>query len=245
METYNFNQSGIKNIPVFCCGVYAIRNNLNGHMYVGSSTNIRSRLQHHLQTLKKNKCCNKTLQHVVNTIGLDKFSILILEKCDNNYNTIKYLENKYIDLYGNYNKNKVSGKPVHCYDMNGNYLTSYNNLIDAARSINGFTDNIRGCCEHRANKKSYKGYQWSYDKVHNIGKWSRKQVYENCKKVQQLTKDNIIISTYMSIGQASRCTGINKSAIQAVLSTKKIHKTAGGYIWKYVEGGKNDKHIVD
>jgi hypothetical protein len=44
METYNFNQSGIKNIPVFCCGVYAIRNNLNGHMYVGSSTNIRSRL---------------------------------------------------------------------------------------------------------------------------------------------------------------------------------------------------------
>jgi hypothetical protein len=42
--------------------------------------------------------------------------------------------------------------------MNGNYICSYDNLLIAAKSINGYVDNIKGCCEHRKNKKSYKGF---------------------------------------------------------------------------------------
>ena len=32
-------------IPRYTCGIYAIRNDLNGKMYIGSSTNVRLRYQ--------------------------------------------------------------------------------------------------------------------------------------------------------------------------------------------------------
>lgn len=235
MKCYKFTKSNINLICNFCCGIYAIRNDINNNMYVGSSNNIRNRLNYHLQALIHGNCSNHNLQKAVDIFGIDKFSFIILEECEDNHSTIKYLENKYIEQCGNYNINKVSGKSVHCYSMNGDYITTYDNLLIAAKSIGGFVDNIKGCCEHRKHKKSYKGFQWSYDKKQNIGNWHRNEIYSNCKQVQQLTKDDILIDTYQSIGQASRSTGIAKSAIQSVLNVNKIHKTAGGFKWKYVE----------
>lgn len=238
MREYNLHN--VKAIPNFCCGIYAIKNNIDNKMYIGSSTNIRSRIKYHINTLKNNKGSNKNLQEVVNNIGLDKFSFIILETCEDNYNTIKYLENKYIDLCGYYNKNKVDGKPVFCYNLNGSYVRSFINLKEAAKFIKGFPDNIKACCELRENKKSYHGFQWSYIREDNIGKCTRKIIYRNCKSVQQFSLNGILLNTYQSIGQASKATRIAKSAIQSVLSAKKINKTAGGYIWKYKDKD-NDK----
>lgn len=42
MET-KFIKANSKLIPRYTCGIYAIKNNLNGRMYIGSSTNIRAR----------------------------------------------------------------------------------------------------------------------------------------------------------------------------------------------------------
>lgn len=235
MKCYKFTRKNINSIRNFCCGIYAIRNDIDNNMYVGSSTNIKNRLGFHLQNLSCGKCHNINLQNAVDIFGIDKFSFIILEECEDNRSTIKFLENKYIEQCGNYNINKVSGKQVHCYDMNGNYICSYDNLLIAAKSINGYVDNIKGCCEHRKNKKSYKGFQWSYNKTQNIGSWTRKEVYANCKPVSQFTRDDVLVNTYKSIRCASKCTGIAKTAIQSVLSLKKIHKTAGGYKWKYTE----------
>ena len=41
MET-KFIKANSKLIPRYTCGIYAIKNNLNGRMYIGSSTNIRA-----------------------------------------------------------------------------------------------------------------------------------------------------------------------------------------------------------
>lgn len=235
-----YKLKNISSIPNFCCGIYAIKNNIDNNMYVGSSTNIKSRIKYHVNALKNNKGCNRNLQEIVNSIGLDKFSFIILETCEDNNSTIKYLENKYIELYGYYNKNKVDGKPIFCYDINGQYLHEFLNLKEAAKFVNGFPDNIKACCERRKNKKSYHGFQWSYIKKQNIGKCTRKVVYRNCKSVQQLSLDGTLLNTFSSISQASRQIGIAKSAIQSVLNTKKINKTAGGYIWKYKKGGNNE-----
>ena len=89
-------------------------------------------------------------------------------------------------------------------------------------------------------KKSYHGFQWSYIKKCNIGERTRKDVYHNCKSIQQFSASGTLLNTYRSIGQASKMTNIAKSAIQSVLNIKKINKTAGGYIWKYKEGGNNE-----
>jgi group I intron endonuclease len=53
------------------------------------------------------------------------------------------------------------------------------------------------------------------------------------KRIIQYTKENIFISEFISIKEASRKTEIGASNIQHVLSGRS--KTAGGYIWKFVD----------
>lgn len=53
MET-KFIKANSKLIPRYTCGIYAIKNNLNGRMYIGSSTNIRARYEAHYRSLHSN-----------------------------------------------------------------------------------------------------------------------------------------------------------------------------------------------
>ena len=63
------------------CGVYLIKNNLNGKCYVGSSSNIMKRWNEHkrLSTWEK---YNNDLYKDFQEYGLDNFSFEVLEKCD-------------------------------------------------------------------------------------------------------------------------------------------------------------------
>lgn len=232
MIEYKFNKENNKLIEKYCSGVYAIRNDLNNKMYIGSSSNIRNRYTYHLTSLLKNKGVNRSLQDDFNIVGANNFSFLILEECQDNINTIKFIESKYMDKYGFYNQNIVDGKPVHCYNMNGDYIQSFNNIKTAAKIFDVFADNIRQCCNGK--KKSCCNLQWSYTKSNNIGPWKRKENYTGCKQILQLDLYGNIIRKFDSIGEASRITGLKKSCIQSVLCNKKPHhKTAGGYVWKY------------
>jgi hypothetical protein len=55
---------------------------------------------------------------------------------------------------------KNISKPVAQYDKQGNYITQYNSIIEAARAVNGWNENICQCC--KGNKKSSSGYLWEY-----------------------------------------------------------------------------------
>ncbi len=66
-------------------GVYLIRNTLNGKCFVGSSKDIRSRLNRHRMDLRMNSESNPALQHDWNTFGADAFefeAIDLLEPAD-------------------------------------------------------------------------------------------------------------------------------------------------------------------
>lgn len=73
----------------------------------------------------------------------------------------------------------------------------------------------------------------SESKKINIEKHRESMAKAKGKKVIQYTKDNEFIREYNSISDAGRLSGIKKSNIQHVLSGS--NKTAGGYIWKYVD----------
>ena len=63
------------------CGVYLIKNNLNGKCYVGSSSNIIERWSKHKSpSTWKNR--NNDLYKDFQEYGLDNFSFEVLEKCD-------------------------------------------------------------------------------------------------------------------------------------------------------------------
>lgn len=66
-------------------GVYAITNNMTGTRYIGSSTNIVSRLAQHLAMLKKGKHHSVYLQRAWNKYGEFVFefkTLAILEDCE-------------------------------------------------------------------------------------------------------------------------------------------------------------------
>lgn len=54
------------------------------------------------------------------------------------------------------------------------------------------------------------------------------------KRIAQYNKNGEIIMVYNGLLEASRITGIHKGNISAVCLGKEHHKTAGGYMWKYV-----------
>ena len=78
-------------------GVYAIINNINNKIYIGSSFDIKSRFKNHKGALQRNIHCNSYLQRAWNKYGSTNFTFKILEKCS----VEKQIETeqKYIDIY--------------------------------------------------------------------------------------------------------------------------------------------------
>ena len=231
MIEFKFTSDNKNLIERYCSGVYAIKNDLNNKMYVGSSSNIRNRYEYHFNSIKKGKFVNKRLQEELDKIGLDKFSFLILEKCEDVPYTLRYLECKYIELYGDYNINEVDGKPIYCYTKSGEFVKEYRNIKEAAKDINGFPDNIRAAIDKR--KKSYRGFQWSYIKSdkHDVYKKEFSYHPNKCKAIDQFALNGIYIKTYRSIHEAAQINNISRSNIQDALRNRR--NSAGGFIWKY------------
>ena len=77
--------------------IYCIYNEKNNKIYIGSTTNIYSRIKNHLIKLNKNTHENEYLQNAYNKYGSKYFHFNILEYCDKT-NLIER-EQYYIDLY--------------------------------------------------------------------------------------------------------------------------------------------------
>lgn len=63
-------------------GVYAIRNIVNGKVYIGSASNISKRWSRHRKDLRSNEHRNRHLQAAWNLYGEDSFEFIIIELTD-------------------------------------------------------------------------------------------------------------------------------------------------------------------
>lgn len=77
-------------------GIYAIRNILNGKIYIGSAKNFNARWAQHLYELRNNKHPNKHLQFAYNKYWEFNFQFLIIEFCD--FNKLEEREQHWIDV---------------------------------------------------------------------------------------------------------------------------------------------------
>ena len=64
------------------CGIYAIVNLANGHLYLGSSVNIRRRVNAHKSDLRNSIHRNPRLQRAWDRYGETGFAFLTLFECD-------------------------------------------------------------------------------------------------------------------------------------------------------------------
>ena len=96
-------------------GIYSIINTLNSKRYIGSSIDIRKRLQKHRALLRGNTHPNPVLQNSWNKYGEESFQCSILETCEEV--DLLILEQRYIDLSGDFNIYKEALRPKHTIEM--------------------------------------------------------------------------------------------------------------------------------
>lgn len=102
------------------CGIYQIRNIVNGKIYVGSSKNMPQRWKKHRSKLKHRKHPSKHLQNAWDKYGACSFVFEVLEECDLSLLIVK--EQYYLDTLNpcdrevGYNTFKHAG--AHCDTMN-------------------------------------------------------------------------------------------------------------------------------
>jgi len=96
------------------CGVYLIRNEKNGKVYVGSSREIENRWNRHKLRLRRGTHGNEHLSGAWNKYGEDSFSFSILEVVDNP-EELFLVEQRYIDKFDSMNRkhgyNKTKAQP--------------------------------------------------------------------------------------------------------------------------------------
>lgn len=119
------------------------------------------------------------------------------------------------------------GRKVNQYDLKGNYIATFNSLMDAQRQTGVAQKNIFWAVSH----KSYSagGYQWKYiDDNFIITDISSKTIRQKQPVIQLINGEE---KEYESAAEAARQTGINATCIRKVCQGKQ--NSAGGYMWKY------------
>lgn len=130
-------------------------------------------------------------------------------------------------------------KTVYQYSLNGEYITSFESAMEAARAVNGSCMKIGACC--RGVRKSSAGYMWSFDfKGNHIESYSgSKEVAikfnspcNKSKAISQFDMDGNFIAKYHSVKEAlSSVNGKSPQLITRCCQEKT--RQAYGYKWSY------------
>ena len=159
--------------------IYKIYNDINDKLYIGQTiSTLEERWHGHMSALLNEKRYKSALYQAIRKYGKENFHICEIDKIERcckddlikelnileqkrilEYHSLTY-ENGYNIELGGDNK-KVPGRVVHKYDINLNYIDTYESCNEAGRQsgIDGCT--IYGCCKH--DYYTAGGYVWTFD----------------------------------------------------------------------------------
>lgn len=119
-------------------------------------------------------------------------------------------------------------KGVDQYDMQGNFVCSYDTSIDAERKTGISYVGIIKCCKGKINHMGY--YVWRY-KGDSYNKFEIKIKY---KKINCYTEDGVFVKTFDSVNLAIKFIGVKyQTLISDCLKGKR--DSAYGYKWFYID----------
>ena len=88
-----------------------------------------------------------------------------LEWCNRSYNikhSYRILKRK-INVKGFIEYNERHKRKINQYDLNGNFIKTWNSIKDAENFLNlKYSGSICECCQHKKGRKSAHGYKWEY-----------------------------------------------------------------------------------
>lgn len=112
--------------------------------------------------------------------------------------------------------------PVYQYTMDGQFIRGWNSVKEAMKNFDT-TVNIYKAIRTGG---SSGGFQWSWDKVPSMKKLETKT---QARKVGKYTKDGELVQVFDTVREAK----VDTCGAPNVLSGRR--KTAGGFIFKYIE----------
>jgi len=123
-------------------------------------------------------------------------------------------------------------RSVEQYDLNGNLIKQHNSISAAAKQMNICKSTIRGVLINY--RKTAAGFIWKYADDKNICFSEKITINKNIgRKVGQYNLNNEFIKEHNSIAEAAKNINIHKNNIWGVINN--LRKTAGGFIWKYLD----------
>lgn len=203
-------------------GIYIIKNEANGKVYVGQSRDSESRIMHHINKLRQGKHPNIPMQTDYNRSHGD-FSFSIIEKCDES--NLDDLEEKYIQMYksncAEYGYNKRSGGYSHwkmSEDEKRIISKRFSNANKGRKMSEEFKRNLRALMSGPGNPL--------YGK--HLSEETKKKISDKKSKPIICVETGIV---YKNTYVASEETGVSRASIVSHIRGKS--KSAGGYHWKY------------
>lgn len=121
-------------------GIYAIKNKINGKIYIGSSSNIETRFKRHKRELKKGNHHNAHLQRSYEKYGDVNFEFYVLEETENLFEQEQnWIDNIGIELYnigsvgGGDNLSKHPNKEAIIEKRTEKFVETLNNMTEEER----------------------------------------------------------------------------------------------------------------
>jgi len=234
--------------------LYIHKNKINNKCYVGQTTKLNPKHrwgkngnQYHTQDKFYNAIKLygwNNFEHIIlptkyytrkDLDNAEQELIKELNSCDNGYNSTyggvyPKIQQEVINRRARTNSINTSQK-VKQYDIDGNYIKTWDSVRDVANTFNVSIGSIRGAC--LGNQKQSCGYIWSYE--NQEPKPYIVYIDNNLQKVavNQYTLDGVFIKRHLSIGLAAKEVNGGQGNIWSVCQGKrKKHK---GYLWKYDE----------
>ena len=216
--------------------------------YVGKTNNPKLRKRSHLWKYDKNKSyCYKWVNSLLNK-GL-KPIFTVIDEINGDW---EWLEIYWIEQFkswgykltnitkggeGAYGSGKWNNKPVSVFDLNGNFIRSFESQKDCAYYFNTSASNVKQCVNGR-NKSFLKKYQVKLGIIkNNILPLRYKRKYNKTCKKWGNTKSIICIEdnkVFESLSEASKYYSISISTISNNLN-KRSKKTKNGKSFEYHE----------
>ena len=146
-------------------------------------------------------------------------------KTNNNANNLEWCTPQYNVTYKNAHKKSEEKhkKKVFKYSINGEYICSYNSMIEAENETKAMYESISRSCRKIITTAG--GYVWRWYKKENI---ANEIIHKYT--VQRDLKGNIV-SIYYNVSIAAKQNGYSKGNISEVCRGNK--ETAYGYKWNY------------
>jgi hypothetical protein len=129
-------------------------------------------------------------------------------------------------------KSKIrSTESIMQFTLTGEYLNTWNNASEAARSLNGDSESVNTIrkCANGVYSKAY-NYIWSFDGLNILDKVKNVKVQSGC--IHKYSKSNEFIASFDSIKEARKSLDCKSFITPISLCLRGERKSAYGFIWK-------------